>query len=141
MWNIVSNGNDLSFDENGVAAGRLYLKAGGNVGIGNTAPGNTLTLGTAGNHSASFGIADVQTTSAGTSNLTPTCSRINITATGTYTLLTGSLPIGTLIFIYNASGSAPTIKGYYRAITLNSYTCVFAIKDENGNWELQMPAT
>jgi hypothetical protein len=38
------------------------------------------------------------------------------------------------------TGSAPTIQGYYRAITLNSYTFVWAIKDENGNWELQMPA-
>jgi hypothetical protein len=36
---------DLNFSESGVADGRLYLKAGGNVGIGTTAPSTSLSIG------------------------------------------------------------------------------------------------
>ena len=42
--NNLNTGTDFNFSETGVADGRLYLKAGGNVGIGTTAPGATLDV-------------------------------------------------------------------------------------------------
>ena len=99
----------------------------------------TVTVGTI-DDSGSICFTKIQTANGGTGNLTPTSSRINITAAGTYTLVSGSLQNGTVIYIYNATGAAPTVVGYYHSITLNSYTFIAAIKDDNGNWELSMPA-
>ncbi len=44
LWHASAVGQDLSFTESGVASGRLYLQAGGNVGIGTTAPGQKLEV-------------------------------------------------------------------------------------------------
>jgi hypothetical protein len=94
--------------------------------------------------SASIGILTFPTvqTAAAAGNVTPTSSRIKITgAAGTYTLLAGSMPVGTMIWIYENNGTANCIvQGYLRAITLNPFTGVWAIKDESNNWCLAMPA-
>ena len=49
-WHLrLHSSNDLGFTETGVADGRLYLQAGGNIGIGTTAPTQLLSVnGTAG---------------------------------------------------------------------------------------------
>jgi hypothetical protein len=43
-----ASAGDLNFAETGVASGRLYLRAGGNVGIGTTSPQTGLDLGSSG---------------------------------------------------------------------------------------------
>ena len=89
----------------------------GKVGIGTTSPGNTLTLGTAGNHSASFGIADVQTvTMVGDDNTTaPTCSNIEVKGSFTWTPAAGSLPDNSLVYVVNVDGSSPSVATYYQS--------------------------
>jgi hypothetical protein len=42
-WDISSKGDDITFNESGITS-PLYLKAGGNVGIGTTNPGNKLVV-------------------------------------------------------------------------------------------------
>jgi hypothetical protein len=44
-WHFaIKNGVDIDVVESGVASNRLYLKAGGNVGIGTSSPGSLLTV-------------------------------------------------------------------------------------------------
>ena len=58
IGNAVNNANDFEIFKNGESLGHLYLKAGGNVGIGTTTPSNILTLPIA---SATDPIADAWT--------------------------------------------------------------------------------
>jgi hypothetical protein len=88
----------------------------------------------------SFTISGVQTAAA-PGTLTPTCSRIKVTGgAGTYTLAAGTLPEGTMIFIYEDNGNTGVIiAGNYHSITLNTDTGVWAVRNATG-WSLQMPA-
>jgi hypothetical protein len=88
----------------------------------------------------SFTISGVQTAAA-PGTLTPTCSRIKVTGgAGTYTLAAGTLPQGTMIFIYEDNGNTGVIiAGNYHSITLNTDTGVWAVRNATG-WSLQMPA-
>jgi hypothetical protein len=47
-WHIANSGNDLNVSETGVADARLYVKAGGNVGIACNAPGARLVVASGG---------------------------------------------------------------------------------------------
>ncbi len=51
---LQAKGTDLNFAETGVADGRLYLQAGGNVGIGTTSPTDTLTVDGAGRFTGAY---------------------------------------------------------------------------------------
>ena len=116
------------------------------LGIGNTAPGNTLTLGTAGNGTASFGIADVQTvtmTNNNTPDLTPACTRIELNGSYNTALLAGTLPNGTLIIIVRGSGS-----GGYPVVTFNGHNysidanhSFMFMKNSAGTWYPLTPYT
>lgn len=113
------------------------------VGILNTAPGNTLTLGTAGAGTASFGIADVQVHALlGDENFTPTCSRVELTGTHNAALLAGSLPNGTLLIIsLGSAGGYPTVtfNGHNYGIDANHSFQFF--KNSSGTWYPLTPYT
>lgn len=47
-WHIANSGNDLNVSETGVADARLYVQAGGNVGIACNAPGARLVVASGG---------------------------------------------------------------------------------------------
>lgn len=114
----------------------LYCLAGTTnaVGIGNTAPGNTLTLGTAGNATASFGIADVQTiTMTGDATTAPTCSRIKLGGAFTWTPAAGSLTDGSICAVYNVDGTTPSIVTYYQGAKA-IHNGGFIIIRDGGHW-------
>ncbi len=66
-WHLANSGNDLNFSETGVADARLYVQAGGNVGIGCSTPGSDLVVASGGgcaNPSSSLNAGDAQFTVA-----------------------------------------------------------------------------
>jgi hypothetical protein len=68
-WGIQQSGTNLNFAEIGSADGRLYLKAGGNVGIGTTSPAASLHIGATGGvifgaTAGAVGTAQITTSSA-----------------------------------------------------------------------------
>lgn len=66
-WHFANSGTDMNFSETGVADARLYLRAGGNVGIGCNAPNSDLVVASGGgcaNPSSSLNAGDAQFTVA-----------------------------------------------------------------------------
>jgi hypothetical protein len=66
-WHLANSTNDFNFSETGVADARLFLKAGGNVGINCNAPGAALVVASGGgcsNPSSSLNPGDAQFTIA-----------------------------------------------------------------------------
>ena len=94
----------LSADQQGgLTQNNLILQpSGGRVGIGTTSPGTTLDV------HGGLAVSSAQTASiSADGNVTPTSSYLIITSTGgshTATLLTGSLPVGTLLFVVEGGG-------------------------------------
>ncbi|MGA9098172.1 MAG: hypothetical protein WB392_04495, partial [Methanotrichaceae archaeon] len=122
-------------------AERARITAAGNLGIGNAAPGNTLTLGTSGG-TASFGITDVQTvTMTGDQNLTPTCTRIELNGTHNAALLAGSLPNGTLLIITHGGTGYPTVTFNGHNYTIDANHSFLFFKNSAGNWYPLTPYT
>ena len=60
-WGIQQTGTDLNIAEIGSADGRLYLKAGGNVGIGTTSPSGKLQIADDGPNALVLGSAQIST--------------------------------------------------------------------------------
>jgi hypothetical protein len=117
----------------GISADALVVNGSGNVGVGTTAPGNTLTLGTAGNATASIGIADRDNPTVSTGNYTPVCTRVEFHSTGlaTITLLAGSLPEGTiLICTQDNNSSYVTVNGHSMQ---GGVGCMF-VKTHDAGW-------
>ena len=134
----VSTDLPLVFGTNNVERARINATG---LGIGNTAPGNTLTLGTSGG-TASFGIADVQTvTMTGDQNLTPTCTRIELNGTHNATLLAGSLPNGTLLIITHGGTGYPTVTFNGHNYTIDANHSFLFFKNSAGNWYPLTPYT
>lgn len=66
-WHFANNGNDFNFSETGVADARLYIQAGGNVGINCNTPGSDLVVASGGgcsNPSSNLNAGDAQFTVA-----------------------------------------------------------------------------
>ncbi len=66
-WHFANSGTDMNFSETGVADARLYLRAGGNVGINCSAPNSDLVVASGGgcaNPSSSLNAGDTQFTMA-----------------------------------------------------------------------------
>ena len=66
-WHIANSTNDFNFSETGVADARLFLRAGGNVGIACNAPNSDLVVASGGgcvNPSSSMNAGDAQFTVA-----------------------------------------------------------------------------
>jgi hypothetical protein len=113
----------------------MTINYSGSIGIGTTAPGNLLTLGTAGNATASIGIADIQTiTMTGDATTAPTCSRIELGGDHTWTPADGSLPVGTIVAVYNVDGSTPLVVTYYQGAKAIHNGGFWMIKGSSGHW-------
>jgi hypothetical protein len=126
-----SSGNKLMLSGD-AGATSVSILPGPKVGIGTTAPGNTLTIGAS--SSGTIGIGGIQTVvlSADT-NVTPTCSHLHIMGSAyTATLLTGSLPAGTLLFVTGESPVAISngIHSYYLSLDNGAILIL-----ESGTWQ------
>jgi hypothetical protein len=109
---------------------------GGYVGIGTTSPGNTLTIGTAGNASASMGISDYQSVVMSTNtNVTPTCSRLEVSGGYTATLQAGTLPAGTVLIVTGGSGYPTIANGNGVSYQIDSNHGIVFCKALSGVWQ------
>jgi hypothetical protein len=130
LWDISSFNNDLVFNEGGVGS-RLYLKAGGDVGIGNTTPAYKLDVSGTGRFTGELRLESTITNGTFTYTLPAATGTLALTSDLSgyvpYTGATANVNLGT----FNLT--ADVITGVTGSFASNGGSDTFAINHSSGS--------